>query len=98
MTHYEFGELRRIGPGFFPSVLGVLLAGLGLFIALSAFLRRGQPEEVALKEGFFVLLAVVVFALMVEQAGVLMTTLVVVAIATIPAPRGGWIWRVGVAG
>ena len=32
MTHYEFGELRRIGPGFFPSVLGVLLAGLGLFI------------------------------------------------------------------
>lgn len=97
VNHYEFGELRRIGPGFFPAVLGGVLACLGLAIAVPAFLRRGTREEVALKEGLFILVAVVTFALLVERAGVLLTTLIVVLIATVPATRPGWIWRIGVA-
>lgn len=33
---YPLGTLGRMGPGFFPTAVGVILAGVGLAIALSA--------------------------------------------------------------
>jgi len=33
---YSIGTVARMGPGYFPMVLGVLLAGLGLIITLTA--------------------------------------------------------------
>lgn len=35
-SQYQLGSLTRMGPGFFPTVLGVLLAGLGVAIAGTA--------------------------------------------------------------
>lgn len=94
---FEFGELRRIGPGFFPTVLGALLAGLGLMIAVPAWLRAGEPPEIAWKEAGFVLLAVVVFGLLLERVGILLATALCVLVATVPAPRQGYLWRVAAA-
>lgn len=37
-TSYDFGTVARMGPGFFPRVLGVLLIGLGIVIASRGFL------------------------------------------------------------
>lgn len=36
-TSYDFGTIARMGPGFFPRVLGALLAVLGLIIAARGF-------------------------------------------------------------
>ena len=41
---YKFGSLARMGPGFMPVVLGVVLAFLGLLIAGTA-LGSSEPEE-----------------------------------------------------
>jgi Tripartite tricarboxylate transporter TctB family len=41
---YKFGTLARMGPGFMPVVLGVLLAFLGLLIAGTA-LFSSEPDE-----------------------------------------------------
>ena len=97
VAYYDFGELRRIGPGFFPTVLGAFLAGLGTLIAAPAALRRGEVAEIALKEAAFVLLAVLAFALTVERAGLLVATMLAVLIAAVPAPRRGLLWRGAVA-
>jgi len=35
-THYRLGTLARMGPGFFPTAVGAILAVVGLAIALSA--------------------------------------------------------------
>jgi hypothetical protein len=35
-SRYQFGTLARMGPGFFPTAVGVILALVGLAIALSA--------------------------------------------------------------
>jgi hypothetical protein len=43
-TGYKFGTLARMGPGFMPVVLGVVLAFLGLLIAGTA-LGSSDPEE-----------------------------------------------------
>ena len=40
---YTLGSGARMGPGYFPLVLGVLLAGLGIVIALRAF--ASGPED-----------------------------------------------------
>ena len=34
--HYQIGTLQRMGPGFFPTAIGVILTAIGLLIAVSA--------------------------------------------------------------
>lgn len=41
-THYHIGELARMGPGFFPCAIGVLLAITGILVALNA---EDTPDE-----------------------------------------------------
>lgn len=45
--HYDLGSLMRMGPGFYPTILGVLLMGIGIAIFASA--RFSAPQE-SLKE------------------------------------------------
>jgi len=56
---YEFGDLNRMGPGYFPVALGALLAVLGVLIALPAFFRRGEPITVAWKTFALVMASIV---------------------------------------
>jgi len=44
-AHYDIGSLRRMGPGFFPLALGVILAALGVMILLTG--RRASEEASA---------------------------------------------------
>jgi hypothetical protein len=43
-TSYKFGTLARMGPGFMPVVLGVVLALLGILIAGTA-LTSSEPDD-----------------------------------------------------
>ncbi len=43
-TGYKFGTLARMGPGFMPVVLGVVLAFLGILIAGTA-LGSSEPDD-----------------------------------------------------
>jgi len=40
---YEMGTLGHMGPGFYPTAVGALLAAIGLVIALTARLGSGRP-------------------------------------------------------
>ena len=42
-TGYHLGTLAQMGPGFFPCAVGVLLALIGLTIAVSARFDKGPP-------------------------------------------------------
>lgn len=42
-THYNIGDGARMGPGYFPLVLGLILAGLGLFVVAEA-LMTDKPD------------------------------------------------------
>jgi putative Ca2+/H+ antiporter (TMEM165/GDT1 family) len=46
-SHYQMGSLTRMGPGFFPTALGVLLAALGVIIAGSAAYAPGPTTAEA---------------------------------------------------
>lgn len=43
--NYTFGTAARMGPGYFPMLLGVILAGLGVLIMVQAFLKKVEGGE-----------------------------------------------------
>ncbi|MGR3249508.1 MAG: tripartite tricarboxylate transporter TctB family protein [Paracoccus sp. (in: a-proteobacteria)] len=92
-THYDFGSLRRMGPGFFPVVLGLILAALGLLVAVPALGRPGTSRHFAWPETVGVVGALLVFGLLLNRAGLVPTTALTVLIASAVAPRRGIVWR-----
>jgi len=67
-TNYNIGVGARMGPGYFPLMLGVLLAGLGLFVivgALAIDTSDGEPiGRIAWKPLLLVIGANLVFGML----------------------------------
>lgn len=89
-AEYDFGELRNMGPGFFPVVLGWVLAALGLLIALPALLRRGEAVTLATRAALCVVGALVVFGLLLKTAGLVLATMASVLLASLADARFTW--------
>jgi hypothetical protein len=67
-TNYNIGEGARMGPGYFPLVLGILLAGIGAFTVFEALVvetEDGEPVgKIAWKPLFFIIGSNVIFGIM----------------------------------
>lgn len=66
---YNVGTAARMGPGYFPFALGVLLALIGLGVSFNAVTRRGIPGgdpvgKWAWKQVFFILAANFTFGIL----------------------------------
>ena len=74
-SNYTLGTAARMGPGYFPRILGILLIALGAIIALRALRLQGTPVP-AFKwwPTLIVLGTVVLFGLVVEQLGLALST------------------------
>lgn len=94
LGNYDFGSLRQMGPGFFPVVLGVILTVLGVLIALPAWFRAGKAAPFAALDALAVLAAIAVFAFGLGRLGLILSTAWATLIASLAAPRPGWLWRV----
>jgi len=80
------GTLRRIGPGFFPILLGTAIALLGA----ATLFERPEPrrdEGFALRPLLCVSLAILAFALLVRSAGLVPATLALVALVSLGQSR-----------
>lgn len=44
-TNYTIGTAARMGPGYFPMILGILLSILGGMIVLASIFRRNPPPD-----------------------------------------------------
>ena len=81
---YDFGTAQRMGPGYFPTVLGGLLAVLGLIIAirgLASEARGGDIEPFHFGTLAVVLGAVALFALLLRPAGLAAALLVLIGVS-----------------
>ena len=92
-VNYDIGSLRRMGPGFFPVALGVLLAAFGALIAVTAGPRPTRAAPFAWPETIAVITALLTFGLLLDSMGLLLTSAVTVLIASAVAPRRGLGWR-----
>ena len=94
LAHYDLGTLRQMGPGFFPVVLGAALALLGLIVAVPAWRRTGGPVPVQSWAAAAVLASILIFGFGLPRLGLVGATAASVLVATLPAPRQGWLWRI----
>ncbi len=83
---YNFGSLRRMGPGYFPAVLGVLVAAFGVLILLPALFRRGELPRPAWRPLATITVAGLSFAMMIEPLGLVPATVTLVVIAALAEP------------
>src|SRR5262245_1984814 len=68
--NYQFGTALRMGPGYFPSVLGGLLVLFGLYLVAQGLRSGEQIEGNWSLRGLIVLpLSLVLFGLLMEHAG-----------------------------
>ncbi|HEY1059294.1 MAG TPA: tripartite tricarboxylate transporter TctB family protein [Limnobacter sp.] len=95
---YPMGTAVRMGPGYFPIVLGYLLAGIGLLCVLRAFVQAGDPlEGFAWTKVAWVTVAVTAFGLIVQGAGLAAAVAAVVVLSALASRHFSWKWSVGIA-
>ena len=77
--NYAFGTALRMGPGYFPSVLGGLLILFGLYI-LANGLRSGEKivGSWSLRALIVLPLALVLFGVLIDRAGFIPAMLVLI--------------------
>ncbi|MGH8629774.1 MAG: tripartite tricarboxylate transporter TctB family protein [Burkholderiales bacterium] len=85
---YPIGSAVRMGPGYFPLVLGCILALLGLVVIGRGLLRDGPaPERTYWRPLTLILVAIAVFAASVESLGIAPATALLVAIGATASPE-----------
>ena len=83
---YQLGTAAKMGPGYFPTILGGMMALLGLMILAGAMGSRAQElrvEKVDLKSNFLVLLAVAVYAATLPSLGFIVSLVLLIVISSI---------------
>lgn len=81
---YAIGSATRMGPGYLPNVLGWMLVGTGGFIAVRALMVSGVPiPRIYLRPQFFIIAALVAFALLIERLGLLAAAAAVVLLGSL---------------
>jgi len=80
---YPLGTAARMGPGYFPRMLGILLIGLGALLAFRGARLAGAPLGVwKWRPLVTVLGSVVLFGAMVTHAGLVLSTVVLIVLAS----------------
>jgi Tripartite tricarboxylate transporter TctB family len=82
---YEVGDPVRMGPGFFPLIVGVLLAILGVLIAVT---RSSDPDDATItappwRAAGLILGAIVIFGLTVRGLGLIPSIFVTALLASL---------------
>jgi hypothetical protein len=92
---YPMGTTMRMGPGYFPTVLGWLLALIGLALIVRTLFRPGAPVgRLAYGKVFLVTAANVLFALLLRRLGLALALVLLVMLSAYASKR--FRWRAGV--
>jgi hypothetical protein len=96
--HYPFGTMARFGAGFFPFWLGIVLASLGVLLAVSSSLGAGagKPGIAAvlvamdLRSFAAVVGSVVLFGLILTRLGLLLSVVILVLVSSLGSRELRW--------
>ena len=92
-TEYTFGTAARMGPGYFPTVLGILLMILGLLVMVSGLSKKNTEEKVdkfAWQVLLFVLGPIVLFGAMLPYFGLILSLIMLVMTTSYASHEHTW--------
>jgi len=92
-TSYQMGSAARMGPGYFPFWLGIVLALLGVLVALSALSPKAEETHVDRFDWRILGLivgAVVVYGLLMRPLGVYLSTFILVVFSSFASHDFNW--------
>jgi hypothetical protein len=79
---YPMGSARRMGPAYFPTIIGGALAMLGLIISARSFRSLSEPVRLpALRPLIMIIAGVVGFALLLKPLGLVLALFVLILIS-----------------
>jgi hypothetical protein len=81
---YTLGTAARMGPGYFPRILGILLMVVGIALTLRS-VKGAQGEPVPrwkLRPTLLVIGGVIVFGLIVQTLGMALSTLILIVLSS----------------
>ncbi len=88
---YPLGTASRMGPGYFPRILGILLVGLGALLSLRVFRSGGEPmSRWQWRPLTIVLLSVLIWGLTAQGLGLVVASLALVFVSSVASNEFGW--------
>jgi hypothetical protein len=88
---YPMGTALRMGPAYFPSILGGLLILIGAISVIRSFIAEGAPiGAFALRKGGLVIASVLLFGATVRGAGLAIALPALVLISAAASDRFRW--------
>jgi hypothetical protein len=82
-ANYPLGTAARMGPGYFPRILGILLILLGSALALRALKLKGEPlPGWHWRPTLIVLGSVVLFGAIVNVVGLALSTVILIVLSS----------------
>jgi len=95
---YGMGTALKMGPAYFPSLLGGLLVLVGAIAILRSFLVHGTPiGEIAFKGLILVVASVILFGVTVRGAGLAIALPLLVISSAMASSRFRWGWTLAMA-
>lgn len=83
---YQFGTAAKMGPGYFPAVLGGLMGFLGILISWGATAKSNPVTtltKVGWRELMLVLVAVAAFGFLLPKLGMVLSVVALISIAAV---------------
>jgi Tripartite tricarboxylate transporter TctB family len=91
---YGMGSATRMGPGYFPSVLGGLLLVFGVIAVIRSFMQDGEPiGGFAWKAAALVIGGTLLFGFLMRTAGLVIAILVLVLVTAAASSKFRFEWK-----
>jgi hypothetical protein len=90
---YSMGSAAKMGPGYFPFLLGLVLAFLGALVVIGALSSKGEEDRLArwdVKILLWILGSVVLFGLLLKPLGMVLSVLVLVLVSSMASHEFSW--------
>lgn len=82
-SDYSFGTLRRIGPGFFPLVVGSLLVLFSAGLVIESLRSDAAAVGFSARPFLMIMAAILAFGVLMERAGLIPATFALVTLSAL---------------
>ena len=88
---YGMGSAVKMGPAYFPTILGILLTLIGIISVVRSFLKSGSPiGTVAWKGLVLIVVSTLLFGMIVRGAGLIIALPLLVIVSAFASARFSW--------